>query len=113
MKMSDDWVAHAAARVMDEFPDDYVGLWQISKHARLQFGETALAREKTFEVVRLVLSKGVIAVDLMTNGGFTPWPETDPDTLIARLRREWAELEFWPRPCDLCWFWLPLPGDPR
>lgn len=91
----------------NEAKDDWVGLWEIVAAAKENFSMQEEVREGSFEIVRLLIARGLRAGNLTKEGGFVPWPQQDPDTVIDRIRREWTELGGDPTINDIAWFDMP------
>ncbi len=85
---------------------DYVGLWQIVGRVRDELGvqSDADARQNTLAVVRGLVEQGLRPGDYLKSG-FHYWPESDPDSVVARIDREWQRMGRDPDlPEPICWF---------
>jgi len=91
-----------------EAKDDWVGLWEIISEF-MQFAlDEATLRQRTLDVVRVLLDRGFIAGDLTRSPpGFKPWPDQRPEAIIERIRSEWLALGRIPNIGDIVHFDLP------
>ena len=85
---------------------DYVGLWQLLNAVQHQLGITdeMEIRSTTLEIIKGLLSHGLEAVDLTSDGGFKPWVEMECGQVISRIEKEWNGLGREPNIGDICWF---------
>ena len=90
--------------------DDYVGLWQISGRMKRSFVSDKEILDNSLNIIQSLLKKGLEVGNLNPDGGFSPWPDQDPDHVIRRIREEWLALGHLPSIDDICWF--NLPGRP-
>jgi hypothetical protein len=90
-----------------EARDDLVGLWEIAREVE---GEADAGRntcEDTLAGVQELLVRGMQAGDPPHSAGaYRPWPDQDPDHVIARIQREWLALGRAPNIPDIVWFSL-------
>ena len=97
---------------------DYVGFWQIAKTAR-RFSENTggCEQEIAMEMIRVLLQDGHMEAgemdpdaDLLDPDNLIAW-ESSVDESLARIEREWEQLEHDPVPSDVCWFATTDKGD--
>lgn len=86
-----------------EATEDVLGLWQLCRSARYDWGARTPEEVKTMVLgfVRRLLENGVHAVEV---GDQRPWPNQNPDSVIERISREWDALGREPNVPDIVWF---------
>lgn len=91
--------------------DHWIGLWMlfddVAEELEAQHPDEIL--EPLLTVVRGLLEYGFLAGDSpVDNDGvhFQPWPNQDPEAVVAFIRREWPRDDF-PSWGDGPWFALP------
>ncbi len=105
---------HGLEQIIEDFytgaASDYVGLWELvnAVDSRLRPSGSDDRRELTLEVVRQLIARGLLAVDLASvGGGCVPWRDQQPDSVLRRIRAEWEALGRDPDIGDIAWFSLP------
>lgn len=86
--------------------EDYIGLWQIAKHVRREFGSLSAERlrELTVRELEPLLSGGLIEAGFPSEGGgFSSWG-MDAESTLDRILSEWSRLKSDPTIGDVCWF---------
>ena len=101
--MQKDILAKRISGWVYEADHDVVGLWELCRAARDDWGATtpAQVRKIVLQLVRRLLDNGVEAVDIVTQH---PWPDQHPEGVIARISREWDALGREPNVPDIVWF---------
>ena len=89
-----------------EAGEDVLGLWQLCRSARYDWGakDAADVKELMLGFVRALLERGVQAVDVSDQ---QPWANQNPEFVIARISREWDALGREPNVPDIVWFKKP------
>lgn len=93
--------------------DDWTGVWMVVGEVRHTLGitEEAEIRSTTLQIIRFLLSEGLMAIgDLRGPDEFVPW-YTGTEESVARLEREWIELGAEPGVGDLGWLALAPAGE--
>ena len=101
--IADNYTRHVGA--------DYVGLWQIAGRVRddMRLRDNKEVKEKTLLVVRRLLEHGLHPGDYV-HPRFEFWKESDPDSIIKRIDKEWNPSRGDPNLGEpICWFDA-LPG---
>jgi hypothetical protein len=86
-----------------EASHDVIGLWNLSRAARQDFGARTPEEVKSLVLgfARELLASGVQAINV---GDGRPWPDQHPDSVIERISREWDALGHEPNVPDIVWF---------
>jgi hypothetical protein len=101
-------IMRVVEEIVLEAKADWVGLWQIIGQFEPLFLDEATLRERTLDVVRVLLDRGFIAGDpIYSAHGFRPWPDQRPEAIIERIRSEWLALGRIPNIGDIVYFDLP------
>jgi hypothetical protein len=92
--------------VTEESKIDYVGFWQVLGYVDRIFRpvDSKTRKRLVLEAIRIILRRGLEAVDLASGAGCTPWPDQNPDAVIKRIAEEWAALGHDPNPAEGVWF---------
>jgi hypothetical protein len=82
---------------------DVLGLWELCRSAHRDWGaeDPQQVKRLVLGFVRALLQRGVQAVDI---GDQRPWPNQDPESVIARISSEWDALGREPNVPDIVWF---------
>jgi hypothetical protein len=88
---------------IDEASRDVIGLWNLCRAARQDFGGRTPEEIKVLVLgfVRELLANGVQAINVSDG---RPWPDQRPDSVIKRISREWDALGREPNVPDIVWF---------
>ena len=96
--------------MMDEFEDDYVGLWSVIKQVQRTFpnDQPAAVRSKTLSLLLFLLEMGYIEAGFPNQDrhGFDPW-RMKPLEVITRIESEWKQPEPYPTVGEIVWFTAP------
>ncbi len=88
--------------------EDIVGLFAIAKDVFALLHDEDATREEALRVVRALLDTGMCAGNPpYSPGGWQPWPDQTPETVLARIRAEWHALGRRPNIPDIAWFGPP------
>jgi hypothetical protein len=97
-------------QVVDDYmqfaKDDYVGLWAVVSTIRDELGieDDAEVRQKSLQVVRGLLERGLYPGDYLQSG-FHFWKDMSIDRVLARIDREWRAQGYDPNLAEpICWF---------
>ena len=91
-----------------ESSDDIVGLWEVAKMVEELMGKGDAVLEESLAIVRVLLAKGLLAGNPpYSMGGYVPWADQNPDSIIQRVEQEWRELGHTPDIPDIVWFGRP------
>lgn len=92
--------------------DDWVGIWELPYLARAALGGvgTDAARVAVMEVIRALLSQGLMEVGDVNECGFVRW-ETELDDAIRRIEREWTLLRREPSLGEIGWLNITAKGE--
>lgn len=88
---------------MYEAANDVVGLWQLCRAARNDFGAETPEQIKRLVLgfVRDLVAQGVQAINISDG---SPWPDQRLESVIERVSREWDALGREPNIPDIVWF---------
>jgi hypothetical protein len=86
-----------------EAGQDVVGLWELCRAARDDWGTKTAEESKTLVLgfVHELLANGIKAINI---GDGRPWLDQRPDSVIERISREWDALGREPNVPDIVWF---------
>jgi hypothetical protein len=89
-------------------PHDWTGLWEIAGHVRgnCELSDNQEVKDHALKVVRILMERGFRVGQFERYGGrkLILWPEQDPDSVVARIDREWDVSKGDPDIHDICWF---------
>lgn len=88
--------------------EDWLGLVVIANFVRRRCGVTDNDEVKQLsqKAVRVLMERGFRVGQFKHYGDskLIPWPEQDPDAVVARIDKEWDATKGDPNINDICWF---------
>jgi hypothetical protein len=100
-------IDEVVAMFVSEAEDDIIGLWEVIKVAGedTDEGKGENLRKTSIEIVRRMLARGFWAGDMIKGGSAVdPWPDQQPEAVIARIEAEWSALGRVPNIGDIVYF---------
>jgi hypothetical protein len=101
----------AIADIVDQLArdDDYVALVHVIFLISDKFGRpiATIHSEDLSHVLKAMLDRGFVAVDLQQDGGIKPWPDQKPEAVMARIAKAWRSLGRPPTVGEVAYFHLP------
>jgi len=108
-----DSLEHIRVDLLIEGLEDYVGMWEVARAVREQFGnETAeTVRLGAVSVILPLFERRAVEAGTLTkDGGFAPWREQGRSA-VMRIAKEWQDLGRDPDISELCWLRNTPHGD--